>query len=131
MKDGRQGDRTVVPRGFDSFTLGRFRFRFRVTEDLTLPRYKGGVLRGALGKAMRQMSCIPKWDRPCSCCLLKGDCAYSYLFETPNMAPADILDGVSHAPHPFVLRPLSWEVPASTMMADRNDRGADRVELLI
>ena len=95
----------MIPKGFDSFTLGRFRFCFRVVKELTLPPFKGGVLRGALGKAIRQMSCIPQWDRPCSSCLLKGDCAYSYLFETPNTRKSDLLEGVSHAPHPFVLRP--------------------------
>lgn len=36
MRDGCQRGRPMIPRGFDSFTLGRFRFCFRVVEDLTL-----------------------------------------------------------------------------------------------
>ncbi len=91
--------------GLASFTLGLFRFGFRALDELILPQYKGAVFRGGFGLAMREMSCLPNWKRPCSLCLLKGDCAYSYLFETPNSVTDDLLDGVSHAPHPFVLRP--------------------------
>lgn len=91
--------------GLESFALGHFRFRFRALDDLSVPPYPGALLRGGFGMAMRETSCLPHWNRPCSRCILNGDCAYSYLFETPNTLRNEFLGGVSHAPHPFVLRP--------------------------
>lgn len=91
--------------GLDTFTFGSFRFLFRALDELSVPAYPGALFRGGFGKAMRETSCLPDWSRPCARCILNGDCAYSYLFETPNTLRNEFLDGVSHAPHPFVLRP--------------------------
>jgi hypothetical protein len=89
---------------FGSLTFARFRLTFRVEETARLPRYKCSIFRGGFGAAFRNVCCTaPKKD--CPDCLLKAECSYSYLFETPNTLERTLLGAVSHAPHPFVLRP--------------------------
>ena len=88
--------------------FARCRVRLRALEGGPLPRQLGRVLRGAMGAALRAVSC-PTPDKLCEMCLLAGGCAYLQVFETPRPASANRLRGVSSIPRPFVLRP--WEAP--------------------
>lgn len=99
------GSESTPLRGSESLVFGRFLLSFRAKEQLRFPPFKGATLRGGLGFALKRISCPPISRRKCPSCLLNGECAYSYLFETPNTRDGDLLKGVSYAPHPFVLRP--------------------------
>ncbi len=99
-------DCSKIPVGFETFTFGRYRFEFTADQALELPRYKGSVFRGGLGRALREISCSPGRNGPCASCILSKDCAYARVFETP-VRPEDkgLIEGMSDAPHPMVLRP--------------------------
>ncbi|MGB9698117.1 MAG: CRISPR system precrRNA processing endoribonuclease RAMP protein Cas6 [Thermodesulfobacteriota bacterium] len=86
------------------FTLSQFKFTLKVIESLSLPEYKGAVLRGGFGYAFRKVVCITK-SKDCSSCLLKEKCVYSYVFETPPSSDSRLMRKYPSAPHPFVLTP--------------------------
>ena len=75
-------------------------------DHIRLPSYQGGALRGAFGFALKKTACTFK-DQPCSGCLLKERCVYSYVFETPPPADAEVMRLYPHAPHPFVINPMT------------------------
>jgi hypothetical protein len=69
-----------------------------------LPAYKGAVLRGAFGSAFRRVAC-PFRDRECAVCLLKTQCAYSLVFESPRPADSKVMRKYETIPRPFVIEP--------------------------
>lgn len=75
-------------------------------ERMVLPSYKGATLRGGFGFAFRHSSCALRRN-DCNGCLLKGSCAYSYIFETPPPSDTTIMRKYPAAPHPFVIEPPS------------------------
>ncbi|MGZ8237419.1 MAG: CRISPR system precrRNA processing endoribonuclease RAMP protein Cas6 [Methylobacter sp.] len=80
-----------------------FQFNFRVDNPYKLPSYPGSAWRGAFGHALKKTVCIVR-NTPCSDCLLKSSCAYSYLFETPPPPNSEKMRKYNAAPHPFVLQ---------------------------
>ncbi len=86
------------------FPWERFRFSIRATGLMVLPPYKGGVLRGAFGAALRDALCA-LLKKDCTDCSLAARCGYARIFEpTP---PPDFPDAgrFSSAPPPYVLIP--------------------------
>jgi CRISPR-associated endoribonuclease Cas6 len=86
------------------FFFSRFRFRIRCKTPLLLPPYKGSTLRGGFGHAFRRIACALK-DKECADCLLREQCVYAYVFETPIPSDAQMMRKYTVAPHPFVLEP--------------------------
>lgn len=72
---------------------------------MRLPAYKGGVLRGRLGVALRRMVCFQPQTPACEGCPLRTHCPYAYLFETPLPPDAPVLRTYKRIPPPFVLEP--------------------------
>lgn len=89
---------------FDNFSVALFRLRIQATTSLLLPSYKGSTLRGGFGHAFRRIVCLTK-DKDCAECILKQQCAYSYIFETPLPPNSGIMRKYPKVPHPFVLIP--------------------------
>lgn len=83
--------------------LTHFTFRFTTEQPAALPTFPGSAWRGALGHALKKTVCVVR-NTPCSECLLKTSCAYSYIFETPPPDNAEKMRKYNAAPHPFVLR---------------------------
>ena len=82
----------------------RFRLHLRIESLTILPPYKGGVFRGAFGRAFRKSVCaLPKVR--CEQCMLRSRCAYATLFEP--LAPSGFPDAgkYPHPPAPYVLNP--------------------------
>lgn len=71
-------------------------------EPIRMPGYPGSTLRGAFGYALRQCVC-PVGQENCRSCVIKNECIYSYIFETPPPEDAEILRKYPFVPHPFVL----------------------------
>jgi hypothetical protein len=86
----------------DGFRIGVFRFEYIARETVLMPPYKGGVLRGGFGAALKKVACTAQGGA-CEGCILKGSCAYSRVFETPIPYESKYLHGRGFAPHPFVL----------------------------
>lgn len=84
--------------------IGDYRARLRAVDALRLPAYAGSAWRGIFGRALRRAVCVTG-SRSCEGCMLRGNCAYAYLFETPPPADAKMLRRYPAAPHPFLVAP--------------------------
>lgn len=83
--------------------LKKYRFFFKTDSVLKLPKFEGSAWRGAFGTALKKAVCVLP-NIPCNTCMLKGSCAYNYVFETPPPGNAQKMRKYDAAPHPFVLR---------------------------
>jgi hypothetical protein len=86
--------------------VGRYLFHCRFTTQATLPVFKGSMLRGAFGHALKKVVCALR-RRSCADCLLSVTCVYSLIFE-PHTIPPDrenIKSKTTLRPHPYVLQP--------------------------
>lgn len=71
-----------------------------------LPPFKGSMLRGAFGHALRRTVCVMGPEQPCVSCNLRAVCVYTRLFETfIEDEPPPFLRGLSTAPRPYVFEP--------------------------
>jgi len=82
----------------------KFQLHIEPKEPIILPLYKGSTLRGGFGVAFKKIVCALK-DKECSGCILKEQCVYSYVFETPPPAGAKVMRKYPAVPHPFVIEP--------------------------
>lgn len=93
--------------------IARYRFTFRMQDDLRLPQYAGSLLRGQFGAALRRTACLT--DAPtCKGCPLLATCPYPEIFETPPPAEHR-LQRFSQVPNPYVIEPPAFgthSVPA-------------------
>jgi hypothetical protein len=96
-----------------SYTLPTIPFhRLRCTllarERAFLPAYKGSLLRGAFGHALRRAVCAMGPGQPCEFCRLRRACVYTRLFETfVESEPPPFLAGLPTSPRPYVFEPAS------------------------
>ena len=98
------------------FRLAPYRFLFRTLDEVRFPEGKSGnVFRGALGLALRRLSCSADCPGPRQC-RQRVQCAYARLFEPVlDSGPS----GLADPPRPFVLRPRFSEgrvLPAGTLL---------------
>ncbi|MBN2568234.1 MAG: CRISPR system precrRNA processing endoribonuclease RAMP protein Cas6 [Deltaproteobacteria bacterium] len=84
--------------------VGRFTITLRTREPIILPPYKGSTLRGGFGHAFKKVVCALR-DKDCADCLLKNQCVYSYVFETPPPTDTTIMRKYQKVPHPFIIEP--------------------------
>lgn len=90
----------------ERFCFSKYIFSITPKTTLFLPFYSGSTLRGGFGHAFRRIICAFK-GKECSDCLLKYQCVYAYVFETPIPADAQIMRKYTAAPHPFILEPFT------------------------
>lgn len=96
--------RGTAGNSFDyALPLAEFRFQFRTESDFFLPRFNASMWRGALGHALKRTACVTG-ARDCGGCLVRDNCAYSCLFETPPPPGADRMCRYNSVPHPLVIR---------------------------
>jgi hypothetical protein len=75
-------------------------------EPAHLPPYKGSMLRGAFGHALRRAVCAMGPEQPCPTCPLRRACVHPRLFETLIEGdPPPFLHGLPTAPRPYVFEP--------------------------
>lgn len=86
-----------------TITAQKYTFHCRFTSEARLPGYLGSTLRGALGWGLKKSSCALRRQQ-CADCLLRGQCAYAWIFETEKYQTGEGR-GVNARPHPFVLQP--------------------------
>ena len=86
----------------------RLRFTLRSEGEAVLPPFKGSLLRGAFGHALRRAVCAYGPGQECAACPLRRLCVYTRLFETfIEEAPPPFLRGLDTAPRPYVFEPLT------------------------
>lgn len=82
----------------------RMRFRLAAQEPTRLPAFKGSLIRGAFGFALRRTVCVMSPKQLCSDCMLNRQCVNTKIFETLIFEdPPRFLNGLTTAPKPFVL----------------------------
>ena len=82
-----------------------FQVYFEAKEPEVLPVRLFSTFRGALGRALKRLSCVTRRYKTCLECPLAQDCAYRYLFETPRPPHAERLRKYPFVGHPFVFAP--------------------------
>jgi CRISPR-associated endoribonuclease Cas6 len=84
----------------------RLRAIYRAEETARLPGFKGSMLRGAFGHALRKAVCAMGPQQRCESCSLRGPCVYTRIFETfiEGEAPP-LLAGITTSPRPYVFEP--------------------------
>ena len=87
-----------------NFQLTKYQFVFRVIDALRVPPYMGNTLRGGFGHVFKQVVCIAK-ENECQDCMLRYNCVYSYIFETPRPQNSPVLSKLQDAPRPYVIEP--------------------------
>lgn len=90
---------------FKKFQLAKYQLSLRAQENLILPIYKGGTLRGGFGYTFRRLCCINKKRESCKECPLKERCPYGYVFATQPPEGSKVLRTLSDIPRPFVIEP--------------------------
>lgn len=80
------------------------RFNLISTETARLPAFKGSLLRGVFGNALRRTVCVMGPKQLCSECFLNRQCVNTKIFETFIFEePPRFLRGLNTAPKPFIL----------------------------
>ena len=82
----------------------KFQLHIEARQPIILPPYKGATLRGGFGNAFKKVVCALK-VKECSDCILKEQCVYSYVFETPPPNGAIVMRKYRAVPHPFIIEP--------------------------
>jgi hypothetical protein len=88
----------------------RLAFTLRACGPAVLPAYKGSMLRGAFGQALRRMVCVMGPGQECTGCRLRRECLYTRLFEAlVEGPPPPFLHGLPTSPRPYVFEPHGEE----------------------
>jgi hypothetical protein len=82
-----------------------YTFEMQFLERTRLPRWKGNIIRGAIGMHLMRKFCIS--DGNCPNCNLIFRCPYGYLYRTPSKGL--ILRKVSGFTKPYVIKPPATE----------------------
>jgi hypothetical protein len=85
----------------------RLRVTLRAGRSGRLPGFKGSLLRGAIGHALRRTVCAFGPEAPCPACPLRAVCPYPRIFE-PRIGEGEappVLKGLTEAPRPYVFEP--------------------------
>jgi len=75
---------------------------FRCSESMRLPRWKGAMFRGGLGRALWDSYCAPTCAELAACAKIDS-CLYRLVFAPETSDPR--LKGAHDAPRPFIIRP--------------------------
>ncbi len=87
----------------------RLRFTLIAQKEAFLPAFKGSLLCGAFGHALRRTVCVMGPQQPCPTCMLRKQCAYPRIFETliePEDKVPRFLRGPPTGPQPYVFEPF-------------------------
>jgi hypothetical protein len=85
--------------------IARYRFQLKALTPIQFPAYAGSMWRGAFGTALKRAVCVTQQAK-CEGCLLKQNCVYNTVFETPA-GQEPLLRKNTEAPHPYIIHPLA------------------------
>ncbi len=84
---------------------GEYHFHCQFSTPAVLPEFKGSMLRGGFGHALKKVVCGLQRSH-CSGCLLSPTCIYALLFENIRSNDDSVGKGrISAPPQPYVLQP--------------------------
>lgn len=79
--------------------------------DFRLAEFPGSMIRGVLGRALKDLVCVAE-HRDCVRCVLRAGCPYPCLIEPVRPAGIDVFVGERTIPPPYV---LSWDQAGKTL----------------
>jgi len=82
----------------------KYRVVIRPKKELILPQYKGSLLRGLFGHALKKVIC-PQRAFSCDDCEVRCACAYSLLMATPIPEDHPHAGKYRYPPRPYVIEP--------------------------
>jgi hypothetical protein len=91
-----------MERVLETLTFGVFEFELEAVDRIVFPEFKGNVFRGAMGNALRKLTCALRGGE-CGQCLVRDRCVYARIFESHNTNGESILKNIEKAPHPFII----------------------------
>lgn len=99
-----RGLQRVAPLELPAIPFRRLRFELTSLSIARVSEFKGSMLRGAFGHALRRTACTMGAAQACASCALRTACAHARLFETfiEGEAPP-FLKGLKEAPRPYVI----------------------------
>ncbi len=80
------------------FPIYKFQFTLKLDGPLKAPRFKGSMLRGAMGHQLKRVACVSS-DRDCDACPVTKSCPYFVSFETRGLFDGNQRD----CPHPYLI----------------------------
>jgi len=83
-------------------TFSRYQFIFHMEPEASLPDWMGSMWRGALGHALKRTACVTR-QTSCEGCLLRSECAYSYLFDTAPPPTSHKMRRYNRIPTPYLI----------------------------
>lgn len=81
------------------------RFRLRMQKDFKVAEFPGSLIRGVLGRALKDLVCVAE-HRDCVQCVLRAGCPYPSLMEPMRPEGIGVFAGERTIPPPYV---LSWD----------------------
>jgi hypothetical protein len=85
--------------------VAHYRLTLEAVESLDLPPFKGSTLRGGFGAVFRRKLCVQPRTQNCEDCLLRSQCPYIYIFDTPIPDDAEVLRSYDDAVRPYAIKP--------------------------
>ena len=83
----------------------KFKVSLKASKDCELPNYHGSMIRGVIGKTIREVSCT-KENEICEQCEEKVICPYTKIFYGINIDKETMLKGIDNVPNSFIIEPL-------------------------
>ncbi len=89
-------------------TVAVLRFRLQALEPITLPRWPGSTIRGAIGKVFRELACSTLRS-DCQSCPEQEECLYFHVWERNRDPKAPLR--LQSPPRPYILDTASEAIP--------------------
>ncbi|MBD3375872.1 CRISPR system precrRNA processing endoribonuclease RAMP protein Cas6, partial [candidate division KSB1 bacterium] len=99
-QDGHSGTEYCLP----DLRVLQLKCHLQAREPAKLSLFKGSMLRGALGHALRRTVCVQRQQQECEPCMLRPQCVYTRVFETYiEKEPPQFLRGLPTPPRPYII----------------------------
>ncbi|MBN1296257.1 hypothetical protein JXA80_05720, partial [bacterium] len=86
------------------FPVIRLRFRYQAQVPGHLPWQCGAIIRGTLGRAMREVYCVVR-DGECGYCGCREQCPYAMFWSEENRIPGGFFDRYRAYPRSYIIEP--------------------------
>lgn len=120
-----EGRDQIVERVYPRLEMVVVEFELEAEQRVSLPRYTGATIRGALGRALRANVCSTGFET-CDGCPVLSTCPYSKAWEA-NLDVEGAPGRMQQLPRPYVLEPIDY---GRKTTFDRGERLAFRLKLL-